>query len=56
VIFGFNPAAWNSSWEGFTKGNTIALRHRQRSNAVLYDGSVTSFIASDYVKTSTIWK
>jgi prepilin-type N-terminal cleavage/methylation domain-containing protein len=56
VISGFNPAGWMTGWEGYTRGNTIALRHRLRSNAVLYDGSVTACDASAYASGSTIWK
>ena len=56
IISGFNPSGWQSSWEGFTRGNTVALRHSLRSNAVMYDGSVTAFAASDYVIGSVIWK
>jgi prepilin-type N-terminal cleavage/methylation domain-containing protein len=56
ILSGYNPAGWKSSWEGFTRSNTIALRHRLQSNAVMYDGSVTAFMASDYVIGSVIWK
>ena len=56
VISSFNPAAWQSTWEGSNQPNIIALRHRQRANAVMYDGSITAFEASAFIRTSPIWK
>ena len=52
----YDPFAWESSMEGTGQGNMIALRHRRKSNAVLYDGSVAGHDGNDYVVASPIWK
>ena len=52
----YDPFAWQTSMEGTDQGNMIALRHRRKSNAVLYDGSVAGHDGNDYVVARPIWK
>jgi prepilin-type N-terminal cleavage/methylation domain-containing protein/prepilin-type processing-associated H-X9-DG protein len=52
----YNPFAWQSWMEGTDQGNMIALRHRRRANAVLYDGSVASHEGNDYAISSPLWQ
>jgi prepilin-type N-terminal cleavage/methylation domain-containing protein/prepilin-type processing-associated H-X9-DG protein len=52
----YDAFAWEDSMEGTGQGNMIALRHRRRSNAALYDGSVASRHGNDYLVASPIWK
>ena len=59
LISNFDPASWQSSWEGKLNGapsNTIALRHRKKANTVMYDGSVTGYDASAFASGAPIWK
>lgn len=52
----FDPRTWTSSMEGKYNGNTIALRHKKRSQAVFYDGSVRPMGDTQLEKTDDVWK
>lgn len=59
LISNYDPASWQPVWEGKLNGgpaNTIALRHRNKANTVMYDGSVTAYGSSAFASGSAMWR